>query len=660
MKQQHAAILAALPRPRFRGRAVPLRNDTGITASKAAVRPGPSPRAWAPRLAYRAAIGLAVLVMVAVVALLLLRTAHDGRVYPAIIVANLPVGGLTRADASQALAQRAAAIEQMPAIFRYGDREWRASLAEIGITADADTALTRAFQLGREQTAWQRLWTTASLIRDDQRIAMPLAIDHARLGQWFDQMDGDLAMGPRDAALEITGTGVTIVPEVDGTVVNREQATAALVDSLRLLQPLAAELPITARAPIVRVADLEPARAALAQALTAPVQVSFESGIWTLPARELAGFVTQSIDPALRGAPAFSVGLDQGKLATWLADRLAPEINREPRNAEVGWNGERVVSMEWSVDGVELDPVALAGQVQRSFLSDHAAVAAPVDVTRPTIDSNNLAALGIVTQIAKGTSNYSGSIDGRANNIMVGARLLNGTLIAPHAEFSFNHSIGYITEELGYVEAQVIQGETIGQDIGGGICQVSTTVFRAAYLAGMPITEWWPHTFRIPFYEYDGWPPGLDASILQPTEDPSSWGDFRFENPTDSWLLIESWTDGVNVVVVIYGADLGWQVDTNGPVTGDRFQVRRDQEIVDPELDPGTIQQTSIPVIGEEFGHFRAVYDRNGDLLWERNFYTKFSPQGNIWKVSPDMRGKSPSDPNRTLPPLPPPANASG
>lgn len=643
-----------MPRWRPRGLARPRSQELDVRTGVAPAPLAIAPRRWLTRLAVRAGIGLALVIMVAVVGLLLLRTAHDGRMYPAIVIADLPVGGLTYPEASQQLTQRAASIEQIPVSFHYGDREWQSTLAAVGITADADEALARAYGIGREQTAWQRLWATASLVRQDNQVALPLDIDRARLNQWFDQMDLDLAMSPRDAALSIVDTDVVIVPEVDGTVVNRAQATTTLLDSLRFLEPLAAALPTTEEAPIVRVADLEPARATLAQAMTAPVQISFESGIWSIPAVDLAQFVSQTVDPELRGAPAFTLGLDRGKLASWLDERLAPEINREPKNAEVGWNGERVVSTELSVDGVELDAVALAGLVETSFFRDHAAVPAPVAVTPPTIDSNNLASLGIVKQLAKGTSNYSGSIDGRANNIEVGVRLLNGTLIPPYGEFSFNNSIGYITEEKGYVEAQVIKGETIGQDIGGGICQVSTTVFRAAYLAGMPITEWWPHSYRIGFYEYDGWPPGLDASILQPTEDPTGWGDFRFENPTDDWLLIESWSDGVNVVVVIYGADVGWTVDSQGPRPGERFQVLPDREIVDPELDPGTIKLTTIPTIGEEFAHYRTVYDRNGDLLWERNFYTKFYPQGNTWTVSPDMRGKSPAEPGRPLPPLPP------
>jgi len=325
----------------------------------------------------------------------------------------------------------------------------------------------------------------------------------------------------------------------------------------------------------------------------------------------------------------------------------------EASDAEVGWNGERLVSTVPSVDGATLRAGSLAELVQDSFLGGHGTVAAPVEIDKPTIDSNNLDALGIVTLLGRGSSNYSGSSDGRATNVEVGAALLNGTLIPPRGEYSFNNSIGHITEDKGFVEAQVILGEAIGSDIGGGICQVSTTVFRAAYFAGMPITEWWPHRWRIPFYEYDGWAPGLDASILQPTPDPSTWGDFRFENPTDSWLLVESWTDGVNVIVNLYGADLGWTVESDGPVMGEKFQVEPDAEVVDPELEPGTIDQTEIAAIGEEVGHLRRVFDRDGSLLWERNFYTKFFPRGNVWKVSPDMKGKSPADPDRKLPPLP-------
>ena len=283
-------------------------------------------------------------------------------------------------------------------------------------------------------------------------------------------------------------------------------------------------------------------------------------------------------------------------------------------------------------------------------------------ITKPTIDSANLDKLGVTTLLGTGTSNYSGSSDGRATNVDVGAYRLNGTLVPPRGEFSFNHAIGVINEANGFVEAQVIDGERIGQDVGGGICQVSTTVFRAAFLAGLPIGgvdyedgEWWPHRYQLPFYEYDGWPPGLDASILQPTEDPSTWGDFTFRNPSNSWLLVEAWTAYPNVVVNIYGPDLGYQVERQGPHFGNTYPIEPDLETVNPELEPGSVVLTELPQEGLEVGHFRRVFDRNGKLVREANFYTRYYSRGNVWQVSPDMKGKSPADPDRPIPPPAPP-----
>jgi vancomycin resistance protein YoaR len=346
--------------------------------------------------------------------------------------------------------------------------------------------------------------------------------------------------------------------------------------------------------------------------------------------------------------------MDRQRLATWLEDKLGAAIETDPVDAIVGWNGEHLVSVEPSVDGSTLNADQLAEAVEGRFFGDGGKIEAPLNHTKPTIDSNNLGALGITTLLGTGQSNYSGSTDGRAHNVEVGASLLNSTLVPPWGEFSFNGAIGLIDEEKGFVEAQVIDGEKIGKDIGGGICQVSTTVFRAAYLAGLPIDEWWPHRFRIGFYEYDGWEPGLDASILQPTDDPSTWADFKFENPSDSWMLVEAWSDGTNVVVNLYGADLGYHVESTGPTWGDKFQMLPPQEVVDDELPAGTVTLSQQGSIGEELAQYRVVRDRNGELLWERSFYTKYYPRGDVWKVSPDMKGQAPIDPDFKFPPLPP------
>jgi vancomycin resistance protein YoaR len=186
-----------------------------------------------------------------------------------------------------------------------------------------------------------------------------------------------------------------------------------------------------------------------------------------------------------------------------------------------------------------------------------------VVITRPTIDAENLAALNINARLGHGDSNFAGGAWGRDQNIYVATDLLNGTLVPPGGEFSFNQAIGEITADKGYQEAAVVVAEEVGRDIGGGVCQVvSTTIFRAAIYAGMPITEWHPHTYRLTNYERDGWGPGFDASILQNEwQTPDQWADFRFENFTDGWLLVEAYTADVYVNVNIYGQETGRSVD---------------------------------------------------------------------------------------------------
>src|SRR5215218_7884665 len=469
-----------------------------------------------------ALLGLAIAVV-----LLTVRATYAERIFPDVTVADVPVGGMQINQAAVALADRAEALESSPITFNRDDQTWTATLRDVGVSIDENEALARAVAYGREDSAFPRLRSVASLARSGEHLAMPISLDYQKLDRWFDEIDHGLGTPPRNASVEIQGTNVVIVPEVDGVAVDRDRARAEVESQLLNLTPIEAKLPVSTKIATVREGDLEPARDLLLRAMSNPIQISNAGGLWTLPATDLAQFLRQDVVLGETGAAAIHLGLDRDKLAAWLEERLGAAIETEPVDAEIGWNGERVISVEPSVDGVRLDAAKLAERVEGSFFGGGGTVEAPVTHLKPTIDSANLDKLGITTLLGSGQSNYSGSSDGRATNVAVGASLLNGTLIPPQSEFSFNESIGWIDEEKGFVEAQVIDGEKIGKDIGGGICQVSTTVFRAAYLSGLPITEWWPHRFRIGFYEYDGWKPGLDASILQPTEDPATWADPR-------------------------------------------------------------------------------------------------------------------------------------
>jgi vancomycin resistance protein YoaR len=282
-----------------------------------------------------------------------------------------------------------------------------------------------------------------------------------------------------------------------------------------------------------------------------------------------------------------------------------------------------------------------ADAVSSSYLNGHQRVEVPVHITKPRVDSNNLGALGIEGLIGRGDSNFAGGSTERDTNIYVGVEAVNGTLVAPGENFSFNGAVGAITEEKGYVEAGVILGEQIGRDVGGGICQVSTTVFRAALMGGFPMAEWYPHTYRLEGYERDGWGPGYDASILQLGDNPANWADFQFTNPTDGWILVQSWVSYPYHVVEIFGTDMGWDVQISNEWQ-EEGPEGEDAWFPDAELPPGTIQHTASPLPGLNVGYTRTVTDANGEVISEREFYTPFMGRGNQYKVSPDMVGKYP------------------
>ena len=595
------------------------------------------------RTAPRLVAGTAALLLVAAIALLGFRLLFADRIYPAIVVGDVEVGGLTVEQAEARLAARAAELEQGSITFTYGGQTWSPTLRELGATVDTERSLEMARQLGREDDAVSRLRFTGEIIRADQTVPLRTILDPARLDAWFDTVDADLGQPAVNAGIVVEGTTVSFTPEAEGLVVDREAARAMIVRALETLQPMRAELPTLVDEPEIRQADLEAAKADIERLLSRPVRVDFEDRSWRIEAETISPFLT--VETLLRdGQPTAEARIDTEKLTSYLRETFTGEINRSPVDATVAWSDEwGLFAVEPSVDGVTLKPEAFAEAVAASFLGDHERVEIPVHITKPKIDSNNLEALKIETRLARGDSNYEGGTPERDTNIEVGVSLLNGTLVPPGENFSFNGAIGEITADKGFVEAGVVVGERVGRDIGGGICQVSTTVFRAALLAGFPMPEWWPHTYRIAGYERDGWGPGYDASILQLGSDPALWADYKFTNTTDGWLLVEAWTAYPHVIVNIYGPNTGWNVEFSNEYVSEPIKENEDVEVVKHDLPPGTIQQTEWPLDGLEVSFVRTVTDANGNVIEERQFYTYFKGRGNVYEVSPDMQGQSPA-----------------
>lgn len=324
--------------------------------------------------------------------------------------------------------------------------------------------------------------------------------------------------------------------------------------------------------------------------------------------------------------PAFTY--DDVKLTSFL-EKLAQKIDTPPQDALFNFQGGKVLAFRLSKDGQKLDIDATKKILSQYFsllnsanerLTEPTIINLSVQRIEPKVSDEKANSFGIRELVGRGTSRFLGSIPNRVHNITLAASRLNGIMIAPGEEFSFNNALGDVSKFTGYKEAYVIKdGRTVLGD-GGGVCQVSTTFFRALLNAGLPILERHPHSYRVAYYE-QGSPVGLDASVYAP-----SW-DLKFENDTGNYLLIQSFVNPTSMTLTfeLYGTRDGRQVAISKPVVANQTPPPDDLYQDDPTLSKGQIKQVDWKAWGADV-YFTRTVTKNGQALISETFSSHYQP----------------------------------
>ena len=248
------------------------------------------------------------------------------------------------------------------------------------------------------------------------------------------------------------------------------------------------------------------------------------------------------------------VRINMDKVRTYVSG-FASGKNVEPVNAKFEVVEGRVSIFQPSISGrrlnIEESALELAGKIRNG--QDNAALV--IESIEPELTLDKVNRLGINTLLGQGESNFSGSSSARIHNVKVGMAKFNGLLIKPGEGFSFNNLLGEVDEKMGYQSELVIKGGKLVREYGGGICQVSTTLFRSAIYAGLPILERRPHSFPVRYYN----PQGFDSTIYPGVTD------LKFVNDTPNYILIQNKIIGTNLVFEIYGSDDSRTVTIDGP-----------------------------------------------------------------------------------------------
>lgn len=241
-------------------------------------------------------------------------------------------------------------------------------------------------------------------------------------------------------------------------------------------------------------------------------------------------------------------------------ESVSPLLNVEPVNAKFVINNGRAETFQTAVRGKRLKIAESTSLLTSSIINGKTSAALLFDEIEPEITLDKLNNLGITTLLGKGESDYGSSPSSRIHNIKVGMSKFNGIILKPGEMFSFNDYLGEIDERNGYQSELVIKRGKLIYEYGGGLCQVATTVFRAAITSGLEITERKPHSFAVQYYN----PQGFDATIYPGVVD------LKFVNNTNDHVLIQTKLVGSKLEVEIYGSANNRKIGLEGPFQYDQ------------------------------------------------------------------------------------------
>ena len=592
-------------------------------------------------------VTLALVVVLLATGMTLYRTNHSGRVYTGVTIQGIDVGGMTPDEVAVALRDAASysSSGHMTLVDPRTGQEWPFTPAQLGIVVDAKATADAAFDVGRSGGPLRRLQDTFQSWYYGRSIAPIVVFDEGQLDRALGAVSTEIE---RDAVSAAWGTNEAGAPVYVAGQIGRTIDRAYLRE--RLQQPISsfsdARVELLTHESYPATYDDPEIAARLQRTLVSPVTFYFQeplddldlSGV-TLPQDELARWIRIEQVVGDDGHAAHRLLVDENAVRNWL-NQFGTQIHRQPVNARYYFNDDtrELVLVSPHINGRELDVEATLQRFVAQINTDNHAVPLIVKDIMPLAHSGATAVdLGITELITETTTWFYGSTDERKHNIARSAANFYGIVVAPGEEFSFNRYLGSISETDGYEVGLIIIGGRTIEGVGGGVCQVSTTLYQTAFWAGFPIVERWEHGYMVNYYN-DGEGPGMDATVFTPLVD------FRFINNTPHHLLIENYynEEFESLTFKFYSTSMGRRVEKTEPVYENVVPPPADDVWeFDEKIAEGTAEQYDWAAEGARVIVNRRVFNADNQLLEERAFVSNYIPWPNVYRYGP---GVTPGD----------------
>lgn len=526
------------------------------------------------------------------------------RIYPGVRIAGIAVGGLNRDQARAHLEQE---IEkQTPSKIKllYKNNEWILDLKQIQLKYRPKASINKA------------LFARDLHLLFDKDINIPLAyeLNEVKLEASIATISSQLSFPAQEPQITVKNKKISITPGQNGQQLNAAELLAKISDQIEQVSFHSILLPVEDINIAITESQIKKTQKRAENLIQKSLQLKVKEQSTELEGQQLVNFLN------------FHNGFNREKLATYAAT-LAESFNTPPQNATFQIQDSRVALFKPAKSGLKLNKDLVVVQIEDILqqLEEQATESMSLKLSYenilPEIGNEDVNNLGIQELLGRGESYFTGSAASRIHNLSLAASRMNGVLVPPGQTLSFNDTVGDISAATGYRSAYIIKdGRTILDD-GGGVCQDSTTLFRAVLDAGLPVVERHQHSYRVVYYEKGNYKPGLDATVFAPTVD------FKFKNDTPAHILIQSAVDRSRnkLTYEIYGTPDGRTATITNHRVWDQQPPPEPLYQDDPTLPAGTVKQIDFASWGAKAA-FDYQVERNGEVLIERTFYSNFRP----------------------------------
>jgi vancomycin resistance protein YoaR len=549
-----------------------------------------------------------------------IQRVYREKIYPNIYIDTIDVSGKTIAEAQQMILQSHHGETEAVITLEVEDKHVSTSAAQLGLERETQTTLQRAFQEGHDHFFWTGMLRGLKL-KPAVYLSTQAQFNPEQTSTFISTLKKEVDNPGQEPAAVLTLTGspasLKIQPGKPGHYID-DQATQKEIARKWAGQNLTLPAIVASTAATLTEPQIKEAQERAQKYVGKQIILTADHVKIFLNDQQLISLLT------------FPEGFSEAKIQTLINDWTKqvdrpvqePEFEYDEKTSEVkkftpphkGLRLNQANAKQKVIDA--LHEFSHAEQKEKTI-----EIQLPVEETEPNKKLSHLNSLGINEVIGFGESQYEHSIPTRIHNVALTAQNINNTLVKPGQEFSFNNELGDVSRETGFKPAYVIkEGKTVLGD-GGGVCQVSSTLFRALLNAGLPITKRRPHSYRVSYYELNS-KPGFDATVY------SGDVDLRFINDTGHPLLIHTKTDSekLYMYVEIYGTSDGRTTEIKDYKMWGFQSAPAPLYVEDPTIPRGSIKQIDFAASGIKASFTNVVKDKDGKIIQENEYSSSYTP----------------------------------